>query len=96
MREEHRRRGQAAFVGVKMVLRNPGAVETVFFGVDDLFSCEAIPLAGRHVVEKAGEKAQAFFGNGVCHDNGPAEKACREMSACGNLAPGMASISSRV
>jgi hypothetical protein len=45
---------------VEVVLRDPGAVETLPFGVDDLLGGEAIALAGAGPVQEPGEKAQPF------------------------------------
>ena len=45
---------------MEVVLRNPGAVKTVAFGVADLFCSQSIPLFWRGIVKQAGEKSQAF------------------------------------
>ncbi|MNI90344.1 hypothetical protein D3C73_1478580 [compost metagenome] len=51
MREEDRGGGKPAFFRVKMVLRDPGAVKAVFFGMYDLFRRQPITFAGRNIVE---------------------------------------------
>ena len=58
--QKQQRRRQAAFILMEVVLRDPGAVKTVAFGVADLFGCQTIALLRRGVVKQAGEKSQAF------------------------------------
>ena len=82
VRQKQQRRRQATFILMEVVLRDPGAVKTVAFGVADLFSCQTIALLRRSVVEQAGEKSQAFSR----HAN----------SSVAGEKWGMASISSRV
>ena len=58
--EERQRRGQSPFVAVEMVLGDPGAVEALPLGMDDLLGGEPVAFAGRRIVEDAGEEAQSF------------------------------------
>ena len=60
MRKEHERRRQSAFRLVKMVLGDPGRIEAVAFGVNDLLGREAISLRRWRLVEHAGEEAETL------------------------------------
>ena len=60
MRQEDEGRGQAAFSFVEMMLGDPGRIEAVLLGVDDLFGGESIALGGCRLVEQAGEEAEAL------------------------------------
>ena len=59
--EKDQRRRQAAFVLMKMVLSDPGAVETQSFGVANLFGSQPIALTWRDVVQQASEKTPVVY-----------------------------------
>src|SRR6185437_13201273 len=60
MAEKDKRRRQAAFVFVEMMLRDPGGIVTEPFGVGDLLGRQTIALCGGRGIEQAGEKGETL------------------------------------
>ena len=58
--QKHEGRRQAAFVLVKMVLRDPGEFEAAAFGMHDLRDGQSVALGRVRPIEQAGEKAQPY------------------------------------
>jgi hypothetical protein len=58
--QEHKGRRQAAFVLVKVVLRNPGRIEAAAFGMRDLRDGYTVAFGRVRLIEQAGEEAQAY------------------------------------
>src|SRR5581483_12421099 len=58
--EEGEGRRQPALALVKMVLRDPGGIESRLFGAHDLLGGEAVALGRRGLIEQAREESQTF------------------------------------
>ena len=69
--KKHEGRRQAAFVLVKMMLRDPGGIEAAILGVDDLREGQPVALSRVRLIEQAGEKAQAQLRPHVGHRRHP-------------------------
>ncbi|MCY1294257.1 hypothetical protein D9M70_435460 [compost metagenome] len=67
MSQENKGGGQAAFIGMEVMLRHPGSIEAEALGGHDLLLGVVIASAGGNVVEHACEKAKALAWGGLCH-----------------------------
>src|SRR5439155_19163154 len=57
---EHKGRRKAAFVLVKMMLRDPGTIKAAALGMDDLRDRQSVAFGRIRLVGQAGEEAEAY------------------------------------
>jgi hypothetical protein len=61
MGQKHKRGGKTAFIPIKVMLSDPGRVEAVPLGMNDLLGGESISLSRCGLIEEAGEEAEASW-----------------------------------